>query len=140
MRFALVPVLLALSLGALPSAASAQAPDWAALAEPDVVEIVTNDADGDSRKTKVWVVVHDGHLYLRTLGTRWHANLERDPIALLISGDRTLSVRGEAVADETTKDAVVESFHQKYGFRDTLRNLVVFGGLNVWRLAAADQQ
>ncbi len=140
MRFALVPVLLALSLGALPSAASAQAPDWAALAEPDVVEIVTNDADGDSRQTKVWVVVRDGHLYLRTVGTRWHANLERDPTALLISGERRLSVRNEAVTDEATKDAVVESFHLKYGFKDTLRNLVVFGGPNIWRLAAAGEQ
>lgn len=53
--------------------------DWNAIAAPRVIEILTTDADGDLRKTKIWIVSLEGRAYIRTMNTRWHANLERDP-------------------------------------------------------------
>src|SRR5687768_15143125 len=56
-------VLLLLTLAG-PAAATDEV-DWPRVADTDVVEIVTSDEDGALRETKVWIVVLDGHGYVR---------------------------------------------------------------------------
>lgn len=110
------PLLLALLLGALPAAA--QYPDWQAVADVEVIEVVTSDEDGDLRVVKVWFVLVDGIPYLRTNGSRWLDNLRRDPkLGLRIDGREY-----EAIAEEIPGDEIVEVVDRasvdKYGWQE----------------------
>ena len=107
--------------------------DWNAIAAPRVVEILTTDADGDLRKTKIWIVLLEGRAYIRTMNTRWYANLERDPSARIHSEGREVPIRVEAVTDAELKRRVEGRFRSKYGLSDRLRGLVVFGEPNIMR-------
>jgi hypothetical protein len=65
-RRRVVPWLLLVLPLALAAPARAEYPDWASLADAKVIEVVTRDADGDLRETKVWFVLVDDVPYLRT--------------------------------------------------------------------------
>lgn len=124
-----------LGLGGLPAPARGVVLDWGALASPGVVELLTEDADGDPRRTKVWIVLaDDGHAYLRTFDSRWFRNLERDPHALLISGDQEVPVRVQIVEDDAIRAPVIASFREKYRAGDWWRNLFVRTPPKVLRL------
>lgn len=70
-------VFAAVVLGA--GVARAEAVDWNAAHEHDVIEILTTDPDGAPRETKVWVAALEGRGYVRTNDSRWFQNLEREP-------------------------------------------------------------
>ena len=98
--------------------AFADYPDWEALADVEVIEVVTFDDDGDRRVKKVWFVLVDGIPYLRTNRSRWLDNLRRDPnLGLRIAGREY-----EAVAEEIFGDAIVEivdrASAEKYGWQE----------------------
>ena len=120
MRFLGVGVRLMVSLIALlfASAASGDYPEWNDYVEVDVIEVITQDQDGGERETKVWFVLLGGEPYLRTSGSRWLANLRRDP-------DFKVRIEGavyEARAEEIEGEAIVEKVdiasQRKYGFSD----------------------
>lgn len=95
-------------------------PDWAALSDVGVIEVLTEDADGDRRETKVWFVLLDGEPYLRTSRSRWLENLRRDPdLGLRIEG-----IEYQARAEEVTSDALIErvdrASREKYGWQEAL--------------------
>jgi len=99
-------------------AAAAQAPEWPALAGIDTVEVATTDADGEPRRTTVWLVVVDGQGYLRTTATRWGDNLARDPRLELAAGDARYPLRVEFVEDDALRERIVGAFRAKYGWSD----------------------
>jgi hypothetical protein len=99
-----------------------------------VVEIVTRDEDGAPRETKIWLVVVDGEGYIRTGGTRWWGNVERDPDVTLRVAGVEHPLRAELVTDEALLARVVASFRTKYGFSDRMAGLVRFGDTHVMRL------
>lgn len=102
----------------LPLAASAGYPDWQALAEVAVIEVLTQDADGSPRESKVWFVLLDGEAYLRTSDSRWLANLRRDPdLALRIEG-RTYEARAEEIAGDEILARVDAASVEKYGWQE----------------------
>ena len=115
---ALLCALCALGIGAAP--ASAAAPDWNAAAVEDTVEIVTKNEDGSARETTIWLVVVDGQGYIRTGNTRWEANIERDPAALLHIGSSEYPVRAEFVEEDALRARIQQAFRDKYGFQDAL--------------------
>jgi hypothetical protein len=122
-RLVLASILLA-------APARAGAPDWKALADVGVIQVLTRDADGDLRETKVWFVLVDGQPYLRTFRSRWLENLRRDPrLRLRIEGREY-----EAQAEEVRGDAIVEkvdrAMREKYGWQDGL--------IHVFRLRKPD--
>jgi hypothetical protein len=119
---------------ALAAPALAAPPDWAKWAEIGTVEVVTSDEDGDSRTTKVWIVVLDGQAYVRTGGTRWGDNVERAGKLELRGDPGSLALRAEKIADEVLKERVVAAFHEKYGFSDTMSGLFRFGETRIFRL------
>lgn len=84
-----------------------------------VVEIITSDEDGDERKTKVWVVVIDGEAYLRTSGSRWLANLQRNPQATLRVEGSDYAVETEVLSEPGWIEKVDAASKQKYGWQET---------------------
>ena len=105
------------SLFVLASAAAAQ--DWNAVADVDTIEVVTHDEGGAERVTTIWLAVYQGHGYIRTGGTKWHANIERDPDVVVRIGGESFPLRTVAIAQDDTYAAVNQLFNQKYGFSDT---------------------
>lgn len=117
-----VPLLCCALALAAPVAAET-ALDWSKYAAERVVVVTTTDPDGDVRTTKAWLAVWDGNGYLRTSGTRWGDNLERNPEIQLQVGAETLALRVRFVRDEALRSAVKRAFREKYGFADRAINV-----------------
>ena len=121
--------LHALAVGSLLAfATSSAAQDWNALAGVETIQVVTHDEDGAVRETTVWLAVSDGHGYIRTGGTKWGANVKRNPDVLVRIGGDEYPLRAIAIPPEdAVYAAVIGVFRQKYGFPDAamgiLRNL-----------------
>ncbi len=127
MRNPLAVVILGLFAGcaSTPPPPDATVPvAWASVADEEVPEIVTRDADGDVRETKLWLVVVDGAGFVRTSGTRWLANLERDPNAVLRIGGAAHALRAEPVTDPALAARIEAAFRAKYGFSDRFTALM----------------
>lgn len=120
-RWATLQLSLVLSVAA--HGAAQEALDWSQYAEHGVVTVVTTNRDGSARHTKAWLAVVEGRGYLRTGGTRWGANIERDPEISLLAGPESLDLRVRFVTDEATREAVKRAFREKYGFADWFINL-----------------
>jgi hypothetical protein len=129
-RLALVA---ALAFAAGPAAAQ-QGPNWGELADEDVVRIVTTNEDGSARETKIWIVEVDGRGFVRTGGTRWFRNIERDPNVVLKVAGLDLQLRATPVEDEALRERIEQAFTAKYGWTDRLRNLFVWGRPNLLEL------
>ena len=117
----LLTLLLVAAIAACASAPILQASapiDWGAAADESVPRIVTVDSDGDTRETKLWLVVVDGSGYIRTSGTRWFANIERDPDVILRLRGTDYPLRAKRVLDADLRDRINEAFRVKYGFQD----------------------
>jgi hypothetical protein len=96
----LAALLLALTAGA------DSGPSWQPFVDTDVIEILTLDPGGDSRETKVWIVVLDDAGYVRTNDSRWLANIRRgSPVKLRIE-EREWPVLAEETDDRDTVDRV----------------------------------
>jgi hypothetical protein len=107
--------LIAAALAFIGSAAGAAEFDWAPVRETSVVEILTTDADGALRETKIWIVVLGDAGYVRTNDSTWLANIRRgSPVRLRVGGE-TSDVRASEVADAATKADVEAAFKAKYG-------------------------
>ncbi len=107
--------------------------DWSAAGAEQVVQIVTRNEDGSLRETSVWLVVVDGQGYVRTGGTRWWGNIERDPDVVLRVAGADQPLRAELVSDAEVIAKVVAAFRTKYGFSDRMAELVRFGDRHIMR-------
>ena len=115
-------LLAAMALVALLAVAPARAdyPDWEAVADVGVIEVLTSDDDGDSRETKVWFVLVDGVPYLRTNGSRWLENLRRDPELELRIEDSVYQARAVEVEGDEILEVVDRASAEKYGWQEKL--------------------
>ena len=93
-------------------------PDWASVADVKLIEVVTRDADGDLRETKVWFVLVDDVAYLRTSRSRWLENLRRDPDLVLRIEGREYEARAEEVPGDEIVEQVDRSTREKYGWQE----------------------
>lgn len=100
--------------------APAQLPAWEQYADVAVIEVLTHDADGALRETKVWFVLVDGEAYLRTSRSRWLENLRRDPDLVLRIEGRDYPVRAEEVPGDGIVEAVDRASLEKYGWQERL--------------------
>jgi hypothetical protein len=111
-----LPRLLALAPLLVAASAEAEYPDWESLADVEVIQVVTQDADGDLRETKVWFVLVDGVPYLRTQGTRWLENLRRAPNLVLRIEGREYEARAEEIPGDEIVETVDRATVEKYGW------------------------
>jgi hypothetical protein len=131
-----LPILigaLALALSAVAPAA-ADAPDWNAVAGVETVEIVTNNEDGTTKETTIWLAVVDGQGYIRTGNTRWEANIERDPNVVLRIEGNDYPLRVEFVSEPVLRGRIEETFRSKYGFSDAFIAIFRSGDPKIMRL------
>jgi hypothetical protein len=126
--------LFALAFACASAAVAAQPFDWTVYTDTQTIEIVTTDEDGGARLTTVWIVVLDGQPYLRTAGTTWGDNAEREGTLKLreVGGDRPL--RAEKVLSAAEVERVVAAFREKYGTTDAIMEILRFGDTRVFRL------
>ncbi len=95
-------------------AAHAAGLDWNAANQNDVIELLTTDADGKARETKVWVAELEGRGYVRTNDSRWFQNFVRDPNGLIRYGGAEFPIRAEVVEDAALRERVDAVFAKKY--------------------------
>ena len=119
---------------AVSGAAWAAAPDWNAAADLQTVEVLSTDEDGGSRLTTVWIVVLEHQPYLRTGGTRWGDNVEREGKLRLRLPSGEYELRAEKVLSEAEKQRVVDAFREKYGTTDAVMEIIRFGEIRVFHL------
>lgn len=96
--------------------AAFDADELALLDDAVTVHIETRSA-ADTHRTKIWVVVSDDQVYVRSyLGTagRWYQRVLADPEIALVIGDSRIPARALRVADEDTIGAVSAGFLSKY--------------------------
>ena len=135
-RFRPLPAFLAVvCLTLLAGPASNAAPDWAAVADVQEVQILTTNEDGSPRETTIWLAVLDGQGYIRTSqSTRWGGNAERQPeIALRIDGAE-YPLRASFMTDDVLREQVVKAFREKYGWFDGFVNFVRGSSPRIMRL------
>jgi hypothetical protein len=108
--------------------------DWTPARETSVVDILTTDADGALRETKVWIVVLGDAGYVRTNDSRWLANIRRGSRVQLRAGERTSAVRASEIEDAATKQQVEAAFKAKYGALQKLMSALRMREPSVLRL------
>ncbi len=69
--------ILALAVLVFAAPAAADYSDWEALADVEVIEVLTHDEDGDLRESKVWFVIVEGEARLATELRRLDAEVAR---------------------------------------------------------------
>jgi hypothetical protein len=126
-------VLGALLGAALALAAGAEPLDWNRFTDTQTIQLLTNDEDGGPRLTTVWVVVVDRSAYVRTGGTTWGDNVERNG-TLRIKELADRQVRAEKVLSAAEVETVVAAFREKYGTTDAVMEVIRFGERRVFRL------
>jgi len=115
----LAAVLVTVLAGAI-SAGAEEPVDWNAVSDVDTIQILTTDEDGATRDTTVWLAVWQGHGYIRSRGTHWLANIERDPDVKVRIAGQEYSLRATPIHDAKTYEAVSQVFREKYGWQDAV--------------------
>jgi hypothetical protein len=80
------------------------------------VHVLTWDADGDRRKTRVWIAAVARAPYLRTGQTHWWQNIERGSKTRILSGDWVYRVSIEQIDDPMLRSEIDAAFTAKYGW------------------------
>ncbi len=94
--------------------------DWETVGDRWTVHLVTQDEDGDERRTRLWIAVVGGTGVLRTGETRWGKNLRRDLHGGLLVRGVEHRVDVEFVEEEEMQKKIHEAFREKYGWQDRL--------------------
>jgi hypothetical protein len=110
------PMICGAVLLALAGSARAAEVDWQRVQDTDVVEILTQDEDGEPRETSIWIVSLDGRGYVRTNDSRWLANIRRGSSVALRVEEQEFAVAAREPDDPAIAARVEEQFKQKYGF------------------------
>jgi len=135
-RTGILAAVLAAALASVAAAVAASvAPiDWTKYADTQTIEILSTDEDGGQRSTTVWIVVLDRQAYIRTAGTIWGDNVERNGSLKLREPGGYRPLRAEKVLSQAEIERVVAAFREKYGTTDQVMELFRFGERRVFRL------
>jgi hypothetical protein len=126
--------LLGVLLGVSLAGGAHAGPDWSQFTDTETVEVISTEEDGSQRLTTVWIVVIDHQAYLRTAGTRWGDNVEREGALRLRVPAGEWELRAEKVLGASEVERVVAAFREKYGRTDAMMEWLRFGERRVFRL------
>jgi len=127
-------IILAFALGCA-NGAEAAMPDWSKWADLRTVEVISLYKGGRPRTTTVWIAMVDGQPYLRTGGTIWGGNVQREGKLTLKGAPGEYELRIERVTGPSLQEKVMAAFRAKYGIWDRLSGLIRFGGRRIFRLS-----
>jgi F420H(2)-dependent quinone reductase len=94
---------------------------YAASESGEIVVLQTRDpATGGVRKTRLWVVDHEGSLWLRAGDptSSWFRRLQAQPDVTVTRGSEAFAMR--AVPTPEARDTINDLMNQKYGWADNL--------------------
>jgi hypothetical protein len=114
----LIAAALGCATGTTPLAEGAI--DWQAADEHWSFHVVTVDADGDERVTRIWLAIVDGEGTFRTGDSRWWQNLQRDANFKVRLQGTDYPVRAEFVTEHEDKALIDDAFAEKYGWLDSI--------------------
>lgn len=81
-------------------------------------EVILETRDGDvAAEVIVWVVVHDGDLYIRSLkgsAGSWYKAIQENPDVVLSAEDARVSFRAVPADDDASVLGASEGFRRKY--------------------------
>ena len=84
------------------------------------VHVVTEDADGDLRAARIWIVVLDGAGVIRTQQSRWWKNIERGSFCRIRVDGREYPVAFEELTDLAVRRRADVLFAEKYGWQEAM--------------------
>jgi hypothetical protein len=84
------------------------------------VHVVTQDADGDLRVARIWIVVIDGAGVIRTQQSRWWKNIQRGSFCRIRVDGRDFPVAVEEISDLAARRRVDQAFEEKYGWQERM--------------------
>ena len=93
--------------------------DWNAV-DNWSVHVVTEDADGDLRVARIWIVVLDGAGVIRTQQSRWWKNIQRGSFCRIRFDGREFPVDVEVLTDLAVRRRVDIAFAEKYGWQERM--------------------
>ena len=84
----------------------------------EVVVLTTTQADGSAVQTRLWIVEHDGDVWLRIgqPGSGWHLRIQSEPDVDVERGGSSVAYRAEPVPD--ARGAINGLMREKYGWAD----------------------
>jgi hypothetical protein len=90
----------------------------------EVVVLYTQDKSGEQFSTRLWIVDHEGHAWLRSGSEQsgWYQRLLVLPEIELLRGSDRRSLVSEAEPDY--RDTINQLMAKKYGWRDTYVGLL----------------
>jgi hypothetical protein len=91
--------------------------DLTAIAGAEEVRIETHAADGTAHRTIIWIVEHDGQLYIRSVNgpdARWFREATADTAVTLLVGDRRWAAHVVPATDPASIDACSAGLKAKY--------------------------
>lgn len=101
--------------------------DLAAIAVAEEIRIETRAADGTPHRTIIWVVTHDGAVYVRSVNgpdARWYREATaHGDVALHVDG-RRFPARVEPAADAAGVEACSEGLKAKYRRSYSLQSML----------------
>ena len=91
--------------------------DLSAIAGAEEVRIETRAADGTTHRTIIWIVEHDGQLYIRSVNgpdARWYREATADTAIALLVGDQRFEAHVVPATDPASIEACSAGLRAKY--------------------------
>ena len=91
--------------------------DLSAIAQAEEVRIETRAADGTTHRTIIWIVEHDGQLYVRSVNgpeARWFREATADTAIALLVEDRRFEAHVVPATDPASIEACSAGLRAKY--------------------------
>jgi hypothetical protein len=102
--------------------------DAAAIAAAKEVRIETRSASGEAHRTIIWIVEHDGSIYIRSVNgptARWYREALANPDVAIHFGGRRLSARAVPATDPASIQACSEGLRAKYRRSYSLESMLL---------------
>ena len=102
--------------------------DLEAMAAAEEVDIETRSQAGETHRTIIWIVEHDGEIYIRSYrGTRgrWYREALENPAVAIHVGGRRIAATAVSATDPASVEACSDGLRAKYPRSQSLRAMLV---------------